>query len=188
MSAPYSRLWLALRLSDLPLTALSLTAPASTALASTALEFEDAVTKPIAVIEKKRVIFANAPAEQAGVQLDMDATTAQLISGCSLRERDKAKEQAALHQLAEQLYQFSPYVDRYCSNELAQSGLLLEISSCLKLFGGLKTLSEKIVEFLKTTRYRVTLGLLTLRKQPGIFRLKAMKLPATKPKRFLLKG
>src|SRR5690606_23994744 len=143
MNAPYSRLWLALRLSDLPLTALSLTA-----LALTAMELEDAVTKPIAVIEKKRVIFANAPAEQAGVQLDMDATTAQLISGCSLRERDKTKEQAALHQLSEQLYQFSPYIDRYYSNELAQSGLLLEISSCLKLFGGLKTLSEKIVEFL----------------------------------------
>src|SRR5690606_20416802 len=129
MNVSYSRLWLALRLSDLPLTALSFTP-----LSFTAMELEDALTKPIVVIEKKRVIFANALAEQAGVQLDMDATTAQLLSGCALYERDKNQEQTALHQLSEQLYQFSPYIDRYCSDELAQSGLLLEISSCLKLF------------------------------------------------------
>jgi protein ImuB len=187
MSAPYSRLWLALRLSDLPLTALSLTALASTTPASTALEFEDAVTQPIAVIEKKRVIFANAPAEQAGVQLDMDATTAQLISGCSLRERDKAKEQAALHQLAEQLYQFSPYVDRYCSNELAQSGLLLEISSCLKLFGGLKRLSEKIVEFLNSTSYSFYFGLAHSAKAAWYLSFKSDEITGNETKALFIK-
>lgn len=149
MSTSYSRLWLALRLSDLPLTALSFTT----------LKLEDALTKPIVVIEKKRVIFANALAEQAGVQLDIDATTAQLLSGCDLYERDKTQEQTALHQLSERLYQFSPYIDRYCSNELAQSGLLLEISSCLKLFGGLKALTEKIFEYLGDTPYGFEFGL-----------------------------
>lgn len=144
MSALSSRLWLAIRFSDLPLTALKL---------------DDALAKSIIVVEKKHIIFANALAAEAGVQLDMDITTAQLLSGSEVVERDKAKEQSALHQLSEQLYQFSPYIDRHCSDALAQSGLLLEISSCLRLFGGLKALSEKIAAHLAQTLHGFQFGL-----------------------------
>lgn len=144
MSSPYSRLWLAIRFSDLPLTALKL---------------DDALTKPIVVIEKKRVVFANVLAEEAGAQLNMDITTAQLLSGCDVIPRDEVKEQAALHHLSEQLYQFSPYIDRYCSSTVAESGLLLEISSCLRLFGGLNKLSGLIAGFLKKTPYGFEFGL-----------------------------
>ena len=144
MSASCSRLWLAIRFSDLPLSALKL---------------EDSLTKPIVVIEKKRVIFANSLAEKSGAQLDMDITTAQLLSGCEVVERDETKEQSALHQLSEQLYQFSPYIDRHCSSGAVESGLLLEISSCLKLFGGLKKLTNTIAEFLVKTPYGFDYGL-----------------------------
>lgn len=93
MSASRSRLWLAIRFSDLPLTALKL---------------DDAVEKPIVVIQKKRVVFANALAEAAGARLGMDITTAQLLSGCEVVERDEEKEQSTLSALSEQFYHFSP--------------------------------------------------------------------------------
>jgi protein ImuB len=144
VSALSSRLWLAIRFSDLPLTALKL---------------DDSVEKPIVVIEKKRVIFANALAEEAGAKVGMDITTAQLLSGCEVVERDEAKEQSALSELSEQFYHFSPYIDRYRSDELAQSGLLLEISSCLKLFGGLNALSEIVFTHLAQTLYGFEYGL-----------------------------
>lgn len=144
MSVSSSRLWLAIRFSDLPLTALKL---------------DDPVEKPIVVIQKKRVIFANELAEEAGAQVEMDITTAQLLSGCEVVERDEAKEQSALSELSEQFYHFSPYIDRYRSNEIAQSGLLLEISSCLKLFGGLRAISEMVFTHLAQTPYGFEYGL-----------------------------
>lgn len=144
MSASSSRLWLAIRFSDLSLSALKL---------------DGSAEKPIVVIQKKRVIFANALADAAGAQRDMDITTAQLLSGCEVVERDEEKEQAVLHELSGQFYHFSPYIDRYCSDGLVQSGLLLEISSCLKLFGGLKSFSERVFTHLAQTPYSFEYGL-----------------------------
>lgn len=144
MSGRCSRLWLAIRFPDLPLTSL---------------KFDGSAEKPVVVIQKKRVVFANALAEEAGAQIHMDTTTAQLLSGCEPVERDGQLEQLALHQLSEQLYQFSPYIERYCSDELAQSGLLLEISSCLKLFNGARSLAEKVAVYLSQTSYSFELGL-----------------------------
>ena len=144
MNAPSSRLWLAIRFSDLPLTALNI---------------DDANEKPIVVIQKKRVVFANALAEKAGARFAMDITTAQLLSGCEVVERDDVKEQQVLHQLSEQFYHFSPYIDRYYSDGLVQSGLLLEASSCLKLFGGLKAFSEMVNAHLSKTSYGFKCGL-----------------------------
>lgn len=129
MRAAGSRLWLAIRLPDLSITAL---------------QTEGWADRPVVVAQKKRVIFTNSAAAAAGARAGMDLTTAQLLSGCEVLERDKAKEQAVLSELSEQLYQFSPYIERYSSAALAQSALLLEVSSCLKLFGGLKALSEKL--------------------------------------------
>lgn len=144
MSVSNSRLWLAVRFSDLPLTAL---------------KPDDSAEKPIVVIEKKRVVFANTLAEEAGAQVGMDITTAQLLSGCEVVERDEAKEQSALSELSEQFYHFSPYIERYRSDGLAQSGLLLEISSCLNLFGGIKAISEMVLMHLAQTPYGFECGL-----------------------------
>lgn len=144
MNATSSRLWLAIRFSDLALTAL------------TAKAADD---RPTIVVQKKQVIFTNPLATEAGVQQAMDATTAQLLSSCVVLERDEAKEQAALHQLSELLYQISPYIEDYNSKAFAQSGLLLEISSCLALFGGVKPLAEKTFSLLDQTPYGFQYGL-----------------------------
>lgn len=144
MNGHDSRLWLAIRLADLSLTALNL---------------EGVCTKPTVISEKKRVVFANTMAEDAGVQLGMEATTAHLLCGCDIVERDTLSEQRALRQLCDQLYQFTPHIECYYSSGTAQSGLLLEISSCLKLFSGLTSLTDKVAKLLEQTPYCVDFGL-----------------------------
>lgn len=144
MNAQSKRLWLAIRFFDLPLTALKM---------------EGIDETPVVVVEKKRVIYVSPLAEEAGAELGMDVTTAQLLCGSDVVQRDKSKEATSLHELSEQLYQFSPHITHYCSSGAAQSGLLLEISSCLKLFGGLKTFCEKIAQFLEQTAYGFDLAI-----------------------------
>jgi protein ImuB len=144
VNAPVKRLWLAIRFFDLPLTALKM---------------EGIDETPVVVVEKKRVVYVNPIAEEAGAELGMDMTTAQLLCGSDIVERDKGKEAASLHELSEQLYQFSPHITQYCSSGAAQSGLLLEISSCLKLFGGLKSFCDKISHYLEKTVYGFDLAL-----------------------------
>lgn len=122
------RLWLALRLVDLPLMNFPMH-PAE---------------QPVCVLEKRRVICANAAALSAGVHTGMDATTAQLLSDCITYQRDIAQEQSYLDELAEHLYAFTPYIQIFRSETVHDSGLLLEVSRCLKLFNGLINLCDKL--------------------------------------------
>lgn len=85
MNGQCSRLWLAIRFPDLPLTSLKI---------------DGSAEKPVVVIQKKRVVFANALAEEAGAQIHMDTTTAQLVSGCEPTERDEQREQLAYAELS----------------------------------------------------------------------------------------
>lgn len=145
MSDEYSRLWLAVRCIDLPLFALKCDESASCAL----------------VVKKKRVVFVSDGALQLGAHEGMDITTAQLLTGGNVFERDEQREQQVLDELSEQLYQFTPYIECYFSRESAQSGLLLEISSCLKLFFGLKKMTDLIADFLAATGLGFSFGLAT---------------------------
>lgn len=122
------RLWLALRLVDLPLMSFP-THPAE---------------QPVCILEKRRVVCANRAARAAGVHTGMDATTAQLLSNCVTYQRDIVQEQSYLDQLAEHLYVFTPYIQIFRSQTVPDSGLLLELSRCLKLFNGLTNLCDKI--------------------------------------------
>lgn len=126
------RLWLALRLVDLPLMSFP-THPEEQA---------------VCVLEKRRVICANAAARAAGVNTGMDVTTAQLLSNCITYQRDIAQEQCYLDQLAEHLYIFTPYIQIFRSETVPDSGLLLELSRCLKLFNGLTNLCNKLFQTL----------------------------------------
>lgn len=137
-----SRLWLALRLVDLPLTALGL----------------DAAEQPAVVIEKRRVVCANAAALTAGVVPGMDVTTAQLLVHCEVHQRSPLVEQQVLAQLAAQLYQFTPYIEYYVSPVRPEAGLLLELSRCLQLFSGLAALTARIIEYMNSTTYPVDVG------------------------------
>lgn len=57
-----------------------------------------------------------------------------------IRPYSEEKNHNALQQLAQQAYEFTPYVSLWET----QQSLLLELSSCLSLFGGLENLLEKI--------------------------------------------
>lgn len=144
MNTTNSRRWLAVRCTDLPLSAL---------------KFADAFDKPTVVIDKKSVVFANTLAEEGGACVGMDITTAQLLTACTAIARDKSQEQQTLHELSELLYQFTPYIESYCSAETADSGLLLEISSCLKLFSGVKSMTDAIANCLQQTGHKFIFGL-----------------------------
>lgn len=138
------RLWLALRLPDLLAHALGLAVDAP---------------EPEVITAKRQLVWINTAATTAGIQMAMDATTAQLLSGCTLHERDQRKEQQCLAELAEGLYQFSPYIEIYSSEQIPQSGLLLEISSCLLLFGGTGALSSGIAHFIGQHKITLAMGL-----------------------------
>lgn len=140
----HERLWLALRLPDLPAHALNL------AIDSTEAEV---------IADKRQLIWMNATAEAAGVQPGMDATTAQLLSGCLVHERNIQNEQQQLAALAEHMYQFSPYIETYHSDYIPQSGLLLEISSCLQLFDGAKALAGKIARCIAQQHLTLVMGI-----------------------------
>ncbi len=140
----HSRLWLALRFSDLPLNVLG---------------FDSQSEHAKVVIEKQRVIGSNACADAAGIVFGMDVTTATLLSGCESYTRDRELERQALAQLSEQLYQFTPYIETYFCETRPHAGLLLEVSSCLKLFSGIQALSSQIIQYLQNTFFSVAIGL-----------------------------
>lgn len=139
-----TRLWLALRLQDLPLRALN---PQHSAEAAGI------------VVQKKRVVYATPAASAQGVEQGMDVTTAQLLSSCTRYERDTAREQQVLDRLADKLYEFTPYITQHLSRQRAQSALLLELSSCLSLFAGVKNLVGNISQAMAQTPYGVSCSL-----------------------------
>jgi protein ImuB len=139
-----SRLWLALRLPDLPVHAL-------------AIDVRDDLV--LAIIEKRHVVWASPAAIAKGVQQHMDASTAQLLSGCIHQEREPESEQRLLAELSAQLYAFTPYIETYVSKQIPQSGLLLEISSCLMLFGGVQKFTDMILQFFVEKKLIVVVGL-----------------------------
>ncbi len=141
------RLWFAVRLPSLPLQALGFAPDGET---------------PTAVVETRRlstVICANHAAAATGVGFGTDAVRAQLLADCSLHPRDRAGEERELIQLADGLYRFSPHIEFYQCEAIAQSGLILEISSCLKLFSGFHALRSLVENYLGSTGYQYRLGL-----------------------------
>ncbi len=141
MSGRRHRLWLALRFRDLPLSALDAT---------------PAPDEPTVVAERQQVVFCNQAAGAAGVVRGMDLTTARLLSGCRTLSRDLAREERALCRLREQLYRFTPHIDIHRSRE---SGLVLEISTCLRLFGGAGPLCEGVLSLLASANHELRHGL-----------------------------
>jgi protein ImuB len=123
------RLWLALRLPELPLRALGMRAAGS---------------PPLAMAERvqgrMRVTFMDEAAAAAGVSAGMSVSGAcSLCPGLAVRERDHAAEQGVLQGLA-------AWGCRHTSLVSLQppDGLLLEVGASLKLFGGLGPLLARI--------------------------------------------
>jgi protein ImuB len=136
-------LWLALRFPDLPLAAL---APD---------QASDSSSFPVIVAEKHQVIYANRLARKADVTAGMDITTAQLLSDCRILPRNITAERKTLDALCEQLYRFTPHIRVQTSKGTCHAGLLLEISTCLRLFGGAARLCSLVLDYLTALNHPV---------------------------------
>ncbi|MDR0440589.1 MAG: DNA polymerase Y family protein [Candidatus Accumulibacter sp.] len=112
-----SPLWLALRLSRLP------------------LEARAPWPSPSAVVERGRILIGDEAAEDAGVTSGIGVAAARALSpGIALFPRDEMRENAAMRALACWAGRLTPRVS------VTADTLLLEIGACLRLFGGLEKL------------------------------------------------
>ena len=99
---------------------------------------------------RPRVLSCNEVAAKAGIEPGMPASAAHaLVAKLHVRIRDSAKEEKALASIAAWTTQFTPTVSLASSNEV-----LVEISGCLRLFGGLRPLSRRIRAGLVELGYR----------------------------------
>lgn len=139
-------LWLCLRFDQLPLQALQ------------RQHGERADTDVVvAVVEQQRVLLGNQAAIARGIQPGQkQATVRALADNCLLLERDPTQEKRALTRLCCWAYGISPRLNCYREN-----ALLLEIGGCLKLFGGLHVLLNRINVDLNSRAWHYRAGLAT---------------------------
>lgn len=148
-------LWLALRF---PHIALDLLQKRSTPQA-------------LVIIEGNRIFQACDQAQALGIRTGMSVQTALLLSQSDdqhatadeaksrsshqpqllMRERNPEHEQRHMQQLAQWAYQFTPYVSHWQESD----SLLLELGSCLALFGGLTQLLKNIEQQLLSRQIQV---------------------------------
>jgi protein ImuB len=102
-----------------------------------------------------RVLSCNESAAKAGIKSGMAVSAAHALTPkLQIRTRDPAKEARALAGIAAWATQFTPTVSLASPNEI-----LIEISGCLRLFGGLRPLSGRIRAGLAELGYRATVAL-----------------------------
>lgn len=131
-------LWAALRFPD-----LSLQLYQRGAASCGPMIVQDAANRPL-------VLSCNEAALQAGLKPGMPVSAAYALSHLLVsRVRNPAKEAKALAGIASWATQFSPTVSLASANEV-----LIEISGCLRLFGGLRPLSGRIRAGLAQLGYR----------------------------------
>lgn len=109
--------------------------------------------RPVVILERQRVAFLNQAAIDTGIQIGSSMDTAySLSSSVTSMYRDEKKEIAAINYLAHWCYQFTPTV---CVKTCVKNGsnLLLEIGGCLKLFGGLISIRQRITHGLQSLGY-----------------------------------
>lgn len=108
------------------------------------------------VAEAQRVGLCNQAAATAGIEQGMCLATAYAIVGTSLHvvDRDRAREQAVLGQLAQWAYRFTPAVSLK-----APDALLLEVGASLRLFRGLQAIVSAIEEYLAAQGFSHRCGL-----------------------------
>ncbi len=133
--------------------------------------------QPLVITEGKAVFQACDQAQRLGILPGMSVQTALLLSQTGenktqsaqgdqslasnqtllskpapllIRERCQSQEQNQMQQLAQWAYQFTPYVSHWSQ----QDSLLLELGSCLALFGGLTRLLSQIEQQLLTKQWR----------------------------------
>ena len=133
-------LWLCLRFEQLPLQCL-----------------DRDETRPVAVLEKQRVLRANDCAHALGIKPGQGTATVRALAAelpVTLMERDRDAEQRALDQLCCWAYSITPSLHSW-----REDCLLLEVGSCLSLYRGLDTLLAEVAGGLGSRGYSVQQGL-----------------------------
>jgi protein ImuB len=98
---------------------------------------------------QRYVSHANAAARQAGIRPGTSVPTAHsLITPLQVRPRDPRQEQQILDHLACLAYRFTPQVCQQTPDTL-----LLEVSSCLRLFGGVDALRQQLTTTFNSEPY-----------------------------------
>ena len=96
--------------------------------------------RPMALIENRRVVQANAPAEQLGLETGMTlATAVAIVNELACFERDLDEERKRLAWLGLACYRYSSRV-----SVEPPACLLVEAGASLRLFGSLQTLTEEL--------------------------------------------
>ena len=104
-------------------------------LPSLALEAHAPVPSPSAIVEHGRVVIGDAAAQAAGVAPGTGVAAARALApAIALLARDRPREAAVLRALACWAGKLTSRV------AVLTDGLLLEVGTCLRLFGGLETL------------------------------------------------
>jgi protein ImuB len=113
----------------------------------------DERNRPIVILSQRKVSCLNRAAQDQGMNVGSSLDTALTLSSQVVSfERNEQKEFATLSHLAQWAYQFTPNVTIRTPN-----CLLLDISGCLKLFKGLKSLKSKIQHGLSRQGYESVL-------------------------------
>src|SRR4051812_12093860 len=136
-------LWAALRFPDLSLQLYQRGAAACGAAACDATIVQEAITRPF-------VLSCNKAAATAGIRPGMAVSAAYALTHrLNVRIRNPDKEAKALAGIAYWATQFTPTLSLASPNEI-----LMELSGCLRLFGGLRRLSGRIRAGLAELGYR----------------------------------
>ncbi|MCB1646409.1 MAG: DNA polymerase Y family protein [Pseudomonadales bacterium] len=110
--------------------------------------------KPVVVLSKRRVQSLNQAALAAGIRPGNNLDTAySLVQDILCFDRDEAREFAALENLAQWAYQFSP-----ATAIRAPDCLIIEIGASLSLFGGRDTICQLIQTGLETRGFSARLA------------------------------
>mgnify|MGYP001047716766 CR=1 FL=1 len=112
----------------------------------------------MAVEQNKRIWMASKGAVSLGIKPGMkSALVSALVAdekGCDLHRRDPEKETEMLKRLASWAYSRTPYIQRY-----QEDTLVLEVSRCLRLFGGVESLISELCDSLDHMPYSYEMGM-----------------------------
>ena len=134
-SFPHTPLWLALHLPLLPLEA---NAP---------------LPSPSAIVEQGRILLADAVARQAGVESGSGMAAARMLApAITLMLRNLSREEAAMNALACWAGCLTPRIS------VTPDSLLLEVGSCLRLFGGVEKLVDVVQAGVQAQGFSVELA------------------------------
>ena len=114
------------------------------------LEANAPLPSPSAVVDHGRILLGDLAARQAGIEAGSGIPAARMLApAITLIARNPAREEAALHTLACWAGCLTPRIN------LMPDALLLEVGSCLRLFGGLARIAEAAIDGIRALGFSV---------------------------------